>query len=739
MACACTVQADDLTWNGEATSNVWNTEATNMPWQNATPEAAPFAAGDNVSFGVPTGTVTTTVQVGEALEAGTVTVADGYTFTTTAESSISGEFAGAGTLSKSGEYLLTLTAAEDTAAGPALAVAEGNLALGGTGTYRALSSMATGTGLTVAEGAAITFSEAVNGTDVALQGAMSLESGDSVLESLNGAGSLQLADVATLALSADSSVGTLSNAGTLTSSANLLIEKTVETGGTVEAARLILNGGGNFTTLKTDNLVLGAEISQTAPSVTTQTLGAYSGESMDVEVARLVRGSGDYTLVAATDMGDTTYTLSEGTMARFLDSGYKTTLSQTAEGLVLNLETTNTHYYERHTRTANGRAGGELADFAFDLLDPQANSDKYRDLSAALNALDAYIASGNGRGADSLAANMAGAGIANLNVAWRDQMGRQLNSIRNRMTSMNGGIPCHPVDPKAGVASPLKYTMWAAAEIDYHNQDGETATPGYTLNSIGGTAGVAMLADEDMMVGAAFTGMAGRFGSKGYGSNASGDLDAYYASLFVRKDVGCWNHSLIGSVGFADMSLNRRVNFPGGGYETRGSTDGLGFGLMYEVAKTYRISEDSVAGAWWQPVFNISYIHSSVDGYTERGSDAALRVGKQESDNVIFGLGARMQGVVGENVLNTPAIMETRILGKAIAGRREGSAHVGIPGINETVSVHGSDPGAFGVELGIGFDIPLGKDRGSLIMDCSAEFFSDQTSVNGVLGYRLDF
>lgn len=90
----------------------------------------------------------------------------------------------------------------------------------------------------------------------------------------------------------------------------------------------------------------------------------------------------------------------------------------------------------------------------FDLLDPQANSDKYRDLSAALNALDAYIASGNGRGADSLAANMAGAGIANLNVAWRDQMGRQLNSIRNRMTSMNGGIPCHPVDPKAGVASP---------------------------------------------------------------------------------------------------------------------------------------------------------------------------------------------------------------------------------------------------------------------------------------------
>ena len=204
-------------------------------------------------------------------------------------------------------------------------------------------------------------------------------------------------------------------------------------------------------------------------------------------------------------------------------------------------------------------------------------------------------------------------------------------------------------------------------------------------------------------------------------------------------DSGCWSHSLIGSVGFADISLNRRVGFTDGGYATHGSTDGLSFGLMYEVARSYKLNSDTLAEAWWQPVFNVSYIHSQVDGYSESGSDAALSVGKQESNNVIFGLGARVQGVVGQNWLNTPAIMEGRVLGKAIAGRTEGSANVAMPGLAQSASVHGADPGHFGVEIGMGFSIPLGKDRGSLLLDCSAEFYSDQSSVTGVLGYQYTF
>ncbi len=747
VACSYTVQADDLTWNGEEGTNVWNTEATNMPWQNATPEAAPFASGDNVTFGTPAGAVTDTVQVGEALQAGTVTVEADYTFETTAESSVAGEFAGAGTITKSGEFDLTLDAADTTVAGPSLAVAQGNLALAGTGTFNGVASMAEGTEMTVAEAADISFADAVTGTDVALQGKMSLLGGASTLNSVNGSGTLSVADAATLALAENSAVGTFENAGTVTAAGDLLIEENVVTDGTVDAKRLILNNGGNFTSLKTDNLVLGSELSADAPIVTAETVSASTADAMDIDVARVTRASGDYTLVSSADLGDTTYTLSADTADRFLQDGFIATLSQEQDGLVLSLDTTNNGYYARHTRTANGKAGAALLDEAFGTLDPQADAEKYPALAGALNAMDAYIAAGNGRAADALAASVAGAGIANLNVAWRGQMERQLRSIRNRVSTLNGGVGCPapaPVayDPKSGMpaatAPATQYTFWANAEIDHTKLSGGIA-PGYSLNSIGGTAGMAMNVNEDLVVGAAFTGMHGRLGIKGYGSDASGDLDAYYGSLFARMDSGCWTHSLIGSVGFADISLNRRVSFPGGGYATHGSTDGLSFGVMYEVARSFKLNSDTLAEAWWQPVFNVSYIHSQVDGYTESGSDAALSAGKQESNNVIFGLGARVQGIVGQQWLNTPAIMEGRVLGKAIAGRTKGSANVSIPGLAQSASVHGADPGNFGVEIGVGFSIPLGRDYGSLLLDCSAEFYSDQTSVTGVLGYQYTF
>ena len=717
VACSLSVQADDLTWNGSSNDSVWDTSASHTPWLSGE-TAASFLSGDNVAFSALSSGAEQNVQVGGDLEAGSVTVNAPYVFQTTADSRISGSFAGgnAGLITKTGSYSLRLDAAEGTTGGPLLAVAEGELVLGGSATYAGVSAVADSASLSLAEAAVIQLTEGVQAE-----------------------GSLLLAEGAALTLGADSAVGTLSNAGSVGGNVMLQVQNAVTSGGTVEVAQLELGNAAAFSVLKADSLRLGGNISKSVPLVTTNSLSGFAGENMAVDVTHVVRGSGDYVLVASENLGSTTYTLSSDTMARFLNDGFTTTLTQTQQGLVLNLETTNTNYYERHAHTANGRAGGALLDYAFDLLDPQATPERDADLASALNALDAYIAEGQSRKADALAASVAGAAVANLNMAWRDQMGRQLNSIRNRMTVMNGGIPCLAPEDKCCPVQQPQYTMWANAEIDYQNRRGDNAAPGYKLNSVGGTAGVTYQSDEDLTMGAAFTGMAGRFSSKGYGSNASGDLDAYYASLFTRMDDGCWSHMLIGTLGFADMSLDRRVSLPGGGYTTHGSTDGLGMGIMYEVARTYRITEGSWEGAWWQPVFNVSYIHSSVDGFTEHGSDAALRVADQESNNVIFGLGARMQAIVGENLINRPAVMETRLLGKAIAGRQEGKSNVALPGVGNSVTVHGAEPGAFGIELGVGFSVPLGGDLGSIIMDCSAEFFENQNSVNGVLGYRLDF
>ncbi len=330
-------------------------------------------------------------------------------------------------------------------------------------------------------------------------------------------------------------------------------------------------------------------------------------------------------------------------------------------------------------------------------------------------------------------------GLSDMNTALRGQVERQLRAIRNRMTSMQGGMPCYPPDPKAPMVEPLPYTLWANAELDYHHLRDDNTLPGYKLRSIGGTGGISMLAAPELTVGAAFSGMAGRLSSKGSGSDVSGDLDAYYASIFMRKDSGCVQHSLIGTVGWADFSYNRHINHPRRSMATHGSTDGLGLGIMYEVARTYKLSADSYKSAWWQPVFNVTYVHSKVDSFTEQGDYTSVRVAKQDSNNVIFGLGARMQGIVGEQFLNTPAVMEARVLGKAVTGARRGKAQISIPGTDLASTVRGAEAGPVGVELGIGFNIPLGMKAGAIITDFTAEFYRNQTSVNGTLGYRLDF
>lgn len=739
VVCSTFAQADNLTWNGESSANIWNTQTTDTPWLNGS-EAAPFSNGDSVTFKAPSAPVTNTVQVGEDLVADDVMVNGDYTFQTTAESSLSGDFSGSGTMSKSGEYLLTLqTGDSNSVSGPALAIREGNLALGGTSMFRSLSSMNEGTMLDVLDGADITLRDGATGEDVAVQGILRLGRAESSLRSVNGSGLLRVAEEGSLALAADSAIGSLSNFGSISAAGNLLVEKYVHTGGVLSATRLILNNGGSFTTLRTDNLVIGSDISKETPAVTTTTLAALSGTDMTIDVARAVRGSGDYLIVSAEDMGEGSFTLSQETIDLYRSSGYMTDLNRTDDGLVLTLDSFNDGFFRRNVLSSNGHAGAKLLDQAFADLDPQEYRSAHPDLASVMDAMEAYIAEGNFRATDSLAANVAGAGLANLNVAWRGQMERQLRAIRNRMTSFQGGMPCYPPDPKAPLADPVRYTLWANAEIDYSNQHSENRLPGYKLHSIGGTAGAAMLAAHDLTIGAAFTGMAGRLSSKGYGTNASGDLDAYYANFFMRHDSGCWQQSLIGTVGWADFSFKRHVGVPGAGYSTRGTTDGLGLGIMYEVARTYKISEDTMKSAWWQPVFNVAYIHSKVDGYTETGSDAALRVGKQDSNNVVFGFGARMQAVVGEDFMNTPAIMEARILGKAIAGGRRGKASVSIPGVDTSSVVRGSEPSAMGIELGIGLNIPLGANYGGIMVDFTAEFYENESSVNGVLGYRLDF
>ena len=376
----------------------------------------------------------------------------------------------------------------------------------------------------------------------------------------------------------------------------------------------------------------------------------------------------------------------------------------------------------------NGRAGAGMLDDALVELNPQAYEDTWNgDLAAVMNALDngAYTAGE----ADRILAAMSGASHAAMGAAWSRDVDRQLRAIRNRTTSM-GVAECVVNEDMPFI------NVWINAEGDYTKLNNDGTLAGYKLSSWGGTVGVDVDFTNRFTMGLAVTAMSGDFTACS-ADNAEGDLDRLYVSVFGRYTRRAWTHTLVATFGMADTKLKRTVNYDYGSYNTESSSDGKAFGVMYEVGYVTALNED--ASTCLQPVLNLSYRHSSLDGCSESGTDAALRGDDVDMDVFTIALGARLQSAVGTSVYNRSSIFEGRVLCKLDAGDREASTHNSFVNVGNKREVRSSEMGAFGLELGAGLVVPIAEDGGSIFFDVSAEIRDKYTEVNGTVGYRYNF
>ena len=72
-------------------------------------------------------------------------------------------------------------------------------------------------------------------------------------------------------------------------------------------------------------------------------------------------------------------------------------------------------------------------------------------------------------------------------------------------------------------------------------------------------------------------------------------METYYVSLFARYASSAWTHTFVATVGMMDGSMDRTVNIGGHSYTAEGTTDGMTFGLMYEVGYVMPLEEDATA------------------------------------------------------------------------------------------------------------------------------------------------
>ncbi len=487
--------------------------------------------------------------------------------------------------------------------------------------------------------------------------------------------------------------------GTLTI---LLNEKNIEAG---ETQVVIGDTGASFTLNPDTNLMLKLD-----DSVDMLTFAA--GGSGDIELIEISKG-----LNFSGSQVDLDTTLSK----YFANLSYDATTGIISASI-------NTDFYLEYAHSANGRAGFELVSDALLNLNPQSDKDEYKDLAGVMNALDDLIAS-NPAAADQLAASIAGASNLGLGMAVSGDMSRQLGSIRNRTMSMG-------LDPSLAPTGEISFNGWINAEGGSTELSGEGTNAGYNMSSWGGTVGAEANLNEQLTIGFALTSIYGDYSSSDVDS-LTGDVNTNYLSAFARLHDGRWSHSFVISGGLSELSGTRTVSYGESSYDAHGETNGTSFGMLYELAYTYALNKDSSTA--WQPLVSIAFQSSSVDGYTETGTDAALRVEEQSVSYATLGLGARMETIIGESAYNRSSVLSLRAMAKADFGDERSEANVGLARGTDVSQVKSAERGMFGLEIGAGLNIPVMENTSSIFIDANLDVRENQSSVSASAGYRFSF
>lgn len=390
--------------------------------------------------------------------------------------------------------------------------------------------------------------------------------------------------------------------------------------------------------------------------------------------------------------------------------------------LILTLVMSNKNPFIQAANSNNAVAGANL------LWEAEVPADG--DLQQVYNTVNDLAEAGNGAEASRLMAAVAGSSAATLGSAYAGDVERQLRAIRNRTTTMgvnqtvvNEGMPY--------------VNAWVNAEGNHAEMDADGTAAGYSMESWGGTLGFDVDMNNHLTVGVALTAMYGDITADGP-DMAEGEMDTLYVSAFARYAERATTHTFVATIGHMNGSLERTVNYGKGSYTSKGETDGMALGLMYEYGRVYQLDEDGEA--CWQPIVNVAWRSAFVSGYDENGSDAALSIGDQALHTLTVGAGARMQAVVGENMFNRTAVFEARALVKADIGDNKSEADVALLHGKGKGTVESAELGMFGVELGAGLSVPIGDvDNGTLFFDASAELRDGYTNFNGTVGYRINF
>lgn len=379
------------------------------------------------------------------------------------------------------------------------------------------------------------------------------------------------------------------------------------------------------------------------------------------------------------------------------------------------------NFYNLENATYNSAAGATLLWAARETL---SSNSLLRDVSRSV--VDMINAGDTARASRTMAA-LAGSTLPALGNAQRDALREQ--SLRMRDHSIR---PLAHSDEK----SPRVHA-WIEASGSYAKQNSDGDETGYKLNSWGGSVGADTALSQNISLGLAITALYGDLDAEA-AESASGKLDTWYLNLYLHARQGKWGHTLVLSYGMSSAELDRTVDYGAGSYQTHGSTDGSGFGALYEL--TYDVPLNAENSSVLQPLISVSLLSTSMKGFDESGADGAnLSVGDQKWSSGSVGLGARWLGLVGAHALGRAAGVELRAELAQDFGDSRGETNVALlSNPAQRVNVRGAEVGSTGFRLGAGACLPVSQ-KTQVYLNGNADLRSGATSWYLNMGVRYGF
>ncbi len=378
--------------------------------------------------------------------------------------------------------------------------------------------------------------------------------------------------------------------------------------------------------------------------------------------------------------------------------------------------------------TGNNVSGMQLANSLYYNVNPQATLGSGNDMSKVLTQLDTYIQSGDLAAANELAAALAGSSTTALGSALKGDMDRQLRVMRDRAGSLSR-------DGYLGETKQGASQFWMEGMVNNSELDATDYSAGHTLDSYGATVGYDRRVSDKLVVGGALTAVYGDLTATA-ADRGEGEINTYYVSFYAHLNRGRWTNSFAAVIGMADTSLTRTISTASGDVTAEGSSTGMTYGLTYELGYVMPLNND--ATSILQPIVNLTFQSTSIDGYTESGA-AGLEVGSQDLTYFSAGLGLRYETTIGGQLFNRHARLSLRGLAKFDSGDSNSETSVRLmANAGQSASIIGADAGSSAYELGVGLVVPV-STRSSIYFDAATEIRDLQTQVNGTLGFQMSF